>query len=127
MNLLQLLMIPQDRQQRAEQRDAEVYKALIHFEAKIGGQLFGPVPKGGRREFFCLDERTWVWHEEWDDAAGHHVMTTRYDMRPNGVFKSQGSNSYQSLTLEEARNLYHAVHLYYQRVMPELDRIKQHA
>jgi hypothetical protein len=112
-------------QQTAEERRAAIYRSLIHYEAKIGGELFGPVPKGGRREFFCLDERTWVWHEEWDDGAGHHVVTTRYDVRPNGVFKSQGSSSYQALSPDEARNLYNAVVLYYQRVMPELNRLEQ--
>jgi hypothetical protein len=125
MNLLNLILVPQNKQHADEQRDAELYKALIHYEAKIGGELFGAIPKGTRREFFCLDERTWVWHEEWDDKAGHHVVTTRYDVRPNGVLKSQGSNSYQALTNEEARNLYKAVTLYYQRVMPELNRLEQ--
>lgn len=127
MNFLQLLLVPQNKQQREAQREAELYKALIHHEAKIGGELFGPVAKGGRREFFCLDERTWVWHEEWTDKAGHHVVTTRYDVRPNGVFKSQGNNSYQALSAQEARNLYNAMCLYYQRVMPELMRIGQAA
>lgn len=114
-----------DPQQAKEQKRAEIYKALIHYEAKIGGEVFGPVPRGVRREFFCLDERTWVWHEEWTDASGQHVMTTRYDVRPNGVFKSQGNNSYLALSDEEARNLYRAVALYKKRVMPELTRLQQ--
>jgi hypothetical protein len=113
------------RQPTLEEQKAAIYKALVHYEARVGGELFGPIPKGTRREFFCLDKHTWVWHEEWDDAAGHHVVTTRYDVRPNGVFKSQGSNSYQALTPEEARNLYNAMHLYYQRVTPELMRLQQ--
>jgi hypothetical protein len=112
-------------QQAVEQQRTEVYKALMHYTAHIGGEVFGPIPKGSRREFFCLDEQTWVWHEEWTDKAGHHVMTTRYDVRPNGVFKSQGHNSYVALSPEEARNLRNAVITYYQRVMPELMRLQQ--
>jgi hypothetical protein len=120
------LFLGQHQQQAAEQRRAEVYKALIHYEAKIGGQLFGPVAKGERREFFCLDERTWVWHEEQIDQFGQrHVTTTRYDVRPNGVFKSQGVDVYQALSPEEARNFYDAVMLYYERVAPELSRLQQ--
>ena len=115
------------RDQHMERRRAEAYKALIHYEAKIGGELFGPIPKGVRREFFLLDRRTWVWHEEWSDKAGHHAVTTRYDVRPNGVFKSQGTGSYRALSLEEARNFYNAVMLYYQRVSPELMRLQQAA
>ena len=38
---------------------------LIRLESEIGAQLFGPLPKGRRREFFCLDASTWIWHEEY--------------------------------------------------------------
>ena len=57
-------------------RKAALYRNLIRHEAKIGGQLFGPVPKDGRREFFCLDRHTWVWHEEWVDANGDRPFRT---------------------------------------------------
>ena len=109
--------------QAAEDRRVEIYKSLIHWEGKVGGQLFGPVPENGRREFFCLDEHTWVWHEEWIDNAGRHAVTTRYDVRPSGIVKSQGNGSYQTLTDDELRNFVNAVRLYYQRVVPELDRM----
>ncbi|MDB5181752.1 MAG: hypothetical protein JWP13_515 [Candidatus Saccharibacteria bacterium] len=110
--------------QKAEQRRAEMYRALIHHEAKIGGELFGPVPKGNRREFFCLDEHTWVWHEEWKGADGkRHFMMTRYDVRPNGVVKSQGNSSYQSLSRDELRNFHRAVQMYGEQVLGEYDRM----
>ncbi len=41
--------------QNQEDRDTKLYNDLIRHEAKIGGTIFGPVPKGHRREFFCLD------------------------------------------------------------------------
>ena len=124
MGLLDFIMVPQNKQQRVvEQQRAEAYSALLHWSAKVGGELFGPIPKGSRREFFCLDHRTWVWHEEWKDPSGQrHIVTTRYDVRPNGIFKSQGSNSYQALSGEEIRNLHNAIELYYQRVVPELTK-----
>ena len=110
--------------QRAQDRRAQFRKALIHFEARIGGQLFGNVPKNRRREFFCLDEHTWVWHEEWTDEKGkHHAVTTRYDVRPQGILKSQGSASYQALTPEEVRNFRRAVKLYGERVDQEYRRL----
>lgn len=120
MNLLAALINPQ---QAAEERRAEIYKSLIHWEGKVGGQLFGPVQKGGRREFFCLDENTWVWHEEWTDKSGRHTMTTRYDVRGNTILKSQGDNGYHALSKDEMRNFVNAVNLYYQRVAPELQRM----
>jgi hypothetical protein len=33
-------------------------RELIQLESEIGAKLFGPVPQGFRREFFCLDENT---------------------------------------------------------------------
>lgn len=119
-----LLNFLTNQAQRLEERRAKLLRALIHFEAKIGGQLFGPVPQGVRREFFCLDEHTWVWHEEWTDANGQRqVMTTRYDVRPSGVVKSQGHMSYQALTPQEEHNFYRAVDLYEQQVLPQLQRL----
>lgn len=107
--------------QRKEQREAELYRALIHREAKIGGELFGPVPAGGRREFFCLDRRTWVWHEEWVDASGkRQIRTTRYDVRPNGILKAQDGQNYQQVSLDEAERLCQAVEVYNRRIRSEL-------
>ncbi len=102
--------------QNSEDRQAELYRNLIRHEARLGGQVFGPVPAGHRREFFCLDKHTWVWHEEWVDVQGqHHVQTTRYDVRPNGIMKSQGSQ-YQPVSNAEAVRLYEAASRYRQTV-----------
>lgn len=102
------------------QRKADLYRKLLRHEARIGGEVFGPVRPGGRREFFCLDEHTWVWHEEWIDQNGQHqYATTRYDVRPNGLVKSQ-NGQYKPVSDQEARNLLNAAELYKQRVNSEL-------
>lgn len=107
--------------QREENRQAELYRNFIRHEAKIGGKVFGPVPKNIQREFFCLDERTWVWHEEWTDAQGEtHVRTTRYDVRPDGVLKAQDGRTYKKISNEEFKNLYRAAKIYTKRVEKEL-------
>ncbi|HSX35285.1 MAG TPA: hypothetical protein VLF62_06610 [Candidatus Saccharimonadales bacterium] len=106
-------------QTRAERR-ARRYRDLIRREASIGGKLFGEVPKNGRREFFCLNRNTWVWHEEWDDAQGHHAITTRYDVRPQGIFKAQDGQPYQPVSVQEGRRLYKATSLYNKAVKAEL-------
>jgi hypothetical protein len=114
--------------QKRDERRAEIYSALIHHEAKLGGQLFGPIPDGHRREFFCLDQHTWVWHEEWKDEQGQwQAMTTRYDVRPSGILKSQGGASYQKLSSDELANLYRAVKLYGRQVRGEYQQILQSA
>lgn len=106
--------------QRLANKDAELYRKLLRHEAQIGGTIFGPIPAGGRREFFCLDARTWVWHEEWMDQFGQHqAKTTRYDVRPNGVLKVQ-DGQYSMLGPEELNHLIDAAEVYEQRVMQEL-------
>jgi hypothetical protein len=78
---------------------ANQYRDLLRREAELGGQVFGPVAQGGRREFFCLDKNTWIWHEEWVDQTGNrHTKTTRYDVRPTGILKAQSNGSYHRVS-----------------------------
>jgi len=113
-------------QQKREERRAEVYSALLHHEAKDGGKLFGPIPEGHRREFFCLDEKTWVWHEEWKDDNGQwQAVTTRYDVRPGGILKAQGNLPSQPLSSQELANFYRAAKLYIQQIGAEQQRMLQ--
>ena len=118
--MIQKLFAGVTAQKQADKR-AKQYRDLIRREAQIGGQLFGPIPSGARREFFCLDRHTWVWHEEWLDATGkRYAVTTRYDVRPNGVFKAQDGHPYQPLLGQEAKHFYMATKLYNKRVKAEL-------
>lgn len=117
--------LPRIIRQTDEQREADFQRNLIRYEAKIGGELFGAIPAGHRRDFFCLDEHTWIWHEEWLDAGQRKSVTTRYDVRPTTILKSQTGQPYQPLTKDEARNFYHATQLYEQRIGGEYQRILQ--
>lgn len=114
-------LLASTRNQRQQDREAELYRSLIRREAKIGGEIFGPVPKGVKREFFCLDEHTWIWHEEWIDTKGlRRIKTTRYDIRPNGILKAQDGQHYQQVSLEESERLVQAAGVYEQRMRNEL-------
>jgi hypothetical protein len=109
-------------QGRANNR-ADAYRNLIRREATLGGTLFGPVPSGHRRDFFCLNPNTWVWHEEWVDSVGENKSrTTHYTVRPSGIVKRQDGQTYQSLSPSELGNLRDAVRMYYKRVMTEIYR-----
>lgn len=106
--------------QRDTDRRADLYRNLIRHEARIGGKVFGPVAPNVRREFFCLDARTWVWHEEWQDKAGQtHIQTTRYDVRPNGILKAQGGR-YLHVGPDEAKRLKIAARNYRDAVKREM-------
>jgi hypothetical protein len=106
-----------------EERRVRLRRDFIRHEAKIGGQLFGPVAPGGRREFFCLDEYTWIWYEEWKDKSGNpQSRTTRYEVRPGrGILKAQdGSRHYSRVTGQEAVRLHDATQAYQRRVYGEI-------
>ena len=106
--------------QKDQERQAQLYRNLLRHEARIGGELFGAIPEGHRREFFCLDRHTWVWHEEWVDANGQRqTKMTRYDIRPNGIVKSQ-DGVYRVVETAEASNLYRAIKPYVKKVRTEL-------
>lgn len=109
------------RMQSEAERRLKLRRDLKKHEARIGGELFGPVPKGGRREFFCLDEYTWVWYEELTDSKKNiQSRTTRYDVRPNGITKIQDGGKYQPLSDSEAMRFYDAVLAYERRATKEI-------
>ena len=96
-------------------------RELLKLESEIGASLFGELPKGHRREFFCLDERTWIWYEEWfDDKRKHHTATTRYEIQDKGILKVQEGAKYSYLEGQELQNLIAAINMYYERVMREI-------
>lgn len=106
-------LLSQTSDARREQRRAELCDKLIRHEAKIGGDLFGSVAPGGRREFFCLDEHTWVWYEEWiEKSTGlRKSQTTRYSVRPDGILKAQ-DGQYRPVGREESLRFYEAITAY---------------
>lgn len=106
--------------QKKLQRSRDLQHALVSKEARLGGTLFGDVPIGRRRDFFCLDAHTWVWYEEWTDDQGKKTsLTTRYDIHPDKIIKAQ-NGQYFKVEEEEAKRFFQAVELYKERVVPKL-------
>jgi hypothetical protein len=99
----------------------ELNRAMLRREAEIGGRLFGELKDDQSREFFCFDSHSWVWHEEWNDETGaRHIQTTRYDVRADGVYKTQEGIGYKKLNENEAKNLLNAVKLYKKYIVEPL-------
>ncbi len=95
---------------------ADIERDLIQSESKIGREIFGTTPRDIRREFFCLDESTWIWHEEKNGT----VSVTRYIIKPTEIIKSVDGGNYHRLSLVEAERFCKAVQIYSNRVNQEL-------
>jgi hypothetical protein len=104
-----------------EKKQIDHYRSLIRQEAAIGATVFGPIPQGGHREFFCLDESTWIWHEEWTDQAGiRQSRTTRYEVRPDAILKAQNNGTYKAVDIDEENNLIEAAKMYHDKVLSQV-------
>ena len=99
-------------------------RELIQLESQIGVEIFGDRPKHvRRREFFNLDEKTWIWHEEFVDKKGVvQELTTKYEIQDKGVLKVQPNYTYSYLEGAELQNFIVAVKEYYERVARQLYR-----
>lgn len=107
-------------QSHAKNKSA-LYRNLIRHEAAIGGSLFGELPEGRTREFFCMDHTTWVWQEVWYDELGNlHEQITRYQVMADKIVKSLNNQPYQTLSKQEAVRLKMAAAAYQHRVTQEL-------
>lgn len=92
-------------------------RELIRRESELGKQLFGPIPEGHERNFFCLDDHTWVWHETWKDEAGRlQDVTTRYEVHQDRIIKIQNGQPNRLVGAEEAYRLAQATKWYYHLV-----------
>ena len=93
-------------------------RELLQLESEIGAKLFGEVPKGHRREFFCLDESTWIWYEEWIDpqTKKRQQTTTRYEVSDRGILKVIEGPRYSYIEGVELQNFMMAIRLYYEQV-----------
>lgn len=119
----QLVTLPAFLSRRIKQRPLHdmTERELIQLESEIGRELFGPIKRGHRREFFNTDPRVWIWHEEWNDGAGRsQQLTTKYEVRDDGVWKVQPGPRYTKVEGAELDNFSQAVTVYYERVMREV-------
>lgn len=97
-------------------------RQLINLESKIGGEIFGPVPKGARREFFNLDPQTWIWHEEFINPTTKkkESHTVKYEVKGDYILKVLSGPQYSKVEGEEFDNFVLATRIYYERTMREI-------
>lgn len=95
-------------------------RELLRLESKIGAELFGPLEKDHTRQFFCLDESTWIWHETWSKDGKDYESTVRYEVQKNGILKVMDGARYEYIEGEELDRLVDATRIYYERVAREI-------
>ena len=100
-------------------------RELIQRESNLARGIFGKLPSDvARREFFNLDPDTWIWHEEVKDSFGaKREVTTRYELKPQGVLKIQPGPHYSYIDGQELQNFYNAVNTYYDCVTREIYKV----
>lgn len=98
-------------------------RELMKLESAIGAKIFGTPPKGHRRQFFNLDERTWIWYDEWKEGGKDMSTTIRYELHDKGVFKVQEGARYSYIEGEELEHFTLAVRMYYEQVMRKIYKI----
>lgn len=97
------------------------YDDLLNAESELGRTIFGPIPAGHQREFFELKRNVWIWHESFLDNTGRqNDLTVRYEVRPNGVYKSQNGADYKRLNGGELDNFRQAAAAYLNIVKAKL-------
>jgi hypothetical protein len=109
-----LLKIPRTKKRPLK---ALTERELLRLESAIGAEIFGAIPPGHQREFFCLDNNTWIWHEEWTDKNRKaQTNTIRYEIGEHGVLKVQDGARYSYLEGAELQNFALAIRMYYEQV-----------
>lgn len=93
---------------------------LINAESRLGATLFGPVPKGHRREFFRFKHNVWIYHENWLEGDKRHESTITYEVRENGVYKLPLGGQYIKLKGAELENFKKATKEYLKLVKQKL-------
>ncbi len=108
-------------QTSSQKREAR-RRELIKHESEIGARLFGAIPNGHHREFFCLDEYTWIWHESWIDekTKATNTMHVRYEFQPRGVLKVVDGVATGFVVGDELTYLLQSIQTYYKRVSREV-------
>lgn len=100
---------------------AEVRQELLRKERNVTKDIFGALPQGTKRDFFCVDEHTWIWYEEWTDENGERKhMTSRYDVQTTGITKSMNGGPYKRISAQEARTFREATASYVSKVKKRL-------
>ncbi|MCA9301407.1 hypothetical protein KC974_02525 [Candidatus Saccharibacteria bacterium] len=97
-------------------------RELIKRESQVGSTLFGAVPKGRSRDFFCLDQSTWVWHEQWiaNDGKTNCNLQIRYEFQTRGVLKTVDGIHSGYIDGKELTDLISAIQQYHRRVASEV-------
>jgi len=95
---------------------------LIEEESKIGGTIFGAIPKGVNRQFFLDETNNWFYTQSVYDQSGRLIdnYTIRYQVLDYGIVKSVDGKNHVLLSGQELKDLQKSVQIYYSKTKKEL-------
>lgn len=85
---------------------------LIYLESRVGSRIFGEIPVGHIREFFCYDKDTWMFYESWQEDGVKKETTVKYEVQKKGILKVMPGLKYEYLRGAELENFMAAVRNY---------------
>lgn len=94
---------------------------LTRREIRATADLFPQNSQGRKFDFFYygrVDDDTyeWIFHDWYKNGKDWQVVTTRYLVRPDGIYRTQDNRPYRPVPYEEARRLVEAMRVYYNKV-----------
>jgi hypothetical protein len=94
---------------------------LIRQEIRAASDIFPQDPGGRKFDFFYYgrvdkDTYEWIFHDWFKTGKDWQVTTTRYLIKPNGIYRARSNQPYRLVPREEARRLAEAAAVYYNKI-----------
>ncbi len=107
-----------DLRNQASGDNPETQQQLLQKEGALGGKIFGELRPDQSRTFFCLNETTWIWSDNWFDRNERRAtnQTVHYQVQKLGVTKITQGISSAFIEGDEFKNFFNAVTIYHRLV-----------
>ncbi len=93
---------------------------LVERESRVGGRSLGEAPIGMERQFCFVDDNDWIFISTVSIDGKLQKAVTRYEVRAEGVLKSNDGKGHSLLTGEELQNFVNACKRYQSAVLSDI-------
>lgn len=94
---------------------------LIRQEIRATSDMFSQDSPDRKYDFFYYGEvadntHEWIFHDWRKNGKEWSVLTTRYLVQPDAIYRTQNNKPYRPVPQEEAKRLLDAMRVYYNKV-----------